>query len=201
MRLPYFAALLTLLLAACGVQKQPLDMADYQMWLAKDHNEKAAKQLQAYLDHQSVGRVFPTYQLLRSDTRWKKCGAEPFAVPPRKLWPAIVPALRIVRDHVVPKVGQVEALSVFRSPQINSCIRGASKSFHLQFRAIDMKPVKAIKREILIGLLCRLHRERGFANAIGLGVYKSSRFHVDGAGYRTWGHDYRAGSSPCRARR
>ena len=184
-------------LSACQREANP-DMADYEMWRSKPGNARSAEQLQAYLNGRGVGQVFPLYQLLRSDTRWQRCGGEPFTVPPKALWPNIVPTLRVVRDSVVPRIGPVEALSVFRTPKINNCIKGASKSVHMQFQAIDMKPIQSIERDIFVRSLCKLYRSDGIALNMGLGVYKGSRFHIDAAGYRSWGSDHRAASSPCR---
>lgn len=193
------SALLAARLNSCGVGPTEPDVSDYQTWIAKPDHEKAAKKLQTFLNQQGVGEVVPLYQLLRSDTQWKLCGAEPFNVPPEALWPDIVPALRIVRDKVIPRIGAVEALSVFRSPKINACIHGASHSYHMQFKAIDMRPGKGATRDQLILKMCSLQYREGHALNMGLGIYRGTRFHVDAAGYRRWGYDYHAASSPCRS--
>jgi uncharacterized protein YcbK (DUF882 family) len=125
------------------------------------------------------------------------CGADPFAVPPKEQWPHIIPTLKVIRDEVQPLVGPVEALSVFRGVAINRCIKGASQSMHLRFHAIDMRPVRAVTRAQLIQKLCKLHAEKGKALNIGLGIYRGTRFHIDTAGYRRWGQDHHAASSPC----
>jgi Peptidase M15 len=151
------------------------------------------------LRREGVDHIIPLHQLLRSDVKWEKCGAEPFSVPPRKLWLNIVPTLRTIRDDVVPRVGPVEALSVFRTNQINKCIRGAHKSYHMRFHAIDMQPTNSIPRDEMVSKLCGLHRRKGNALQIGLGIYGGKRFHIDTAGYRAWGHDHKAASSPCRS--
>jgi hypothetical protein len=187
------AAVAALLLGSCARTETKL----YDQWLQQSEHRAAQDALAAYLSGQGVGNVIPLRQLLRSDTQWRKCGAEPFAVPPDALWPHIVPTLKLIRDEVVPIIGPVEAQSVFRGPAINRCIKGASRSFHLRFHAIDMRPVKSVPRGQLILRLCKLHAEKGKSLSMGLGIYRGTRFHIDTAGYRKWGQDHRAASSPC----
>ena len=103
----------------------------------------------------------------------------------------------VIREEVQPILGPIEALSVYRGPAINRCIKGASRSFHLRFRAIDMRPTTGASRAELIEKLCALHARKGKALDMGLGIYKGTRFHIDTAGYRRWGHDHTASSSPC----
>jgi hypothetical protein len=170
----------------------------YQSWLTKGDNKAEVNALAAYLQRVGVGDVYPLDQILRSDTKWRRCKAEPFAVPRRQYWRNMIPALKLIRSEIIPLVGPVEAQSVFRDAAINSCITGARQSFHLRFRAIDMKPLPGVTRAQLIAKLCRLHREKGAELNMGLGIYKGTRFHIDTAGYRGWGHDYRGSSFPCR---
>ncbi len=195
----FIPSLSAILLAACSYEEPPADLADYQLWQARQENASAARQLSRYLKEQGVDQIIPIHQLLRSDVAWKKCGADAFEVPPKEYWPHIVPALRLLRDQVIPRMGQVEILSAYRSPKMNSCIRGAKQSFHLKFHAMDMRPAKPIGRAALIRTLCSLHKEKGAAYNMGLGIYKGTRFHIDAAGYRRWGYDYRSESSPCNA--
>lgn len=154
--------------------------------------------IEAYLEREGVGDVLPIADILRSDARWRRCVAlEPFVVPPRHLWPAMVPTLRYVRDHVVPAVGPVRVVSGYRDPVANGCFRGAKASRHLRFAALDLMPERSLQREELIGALCPLHARTGSRFAIGLGIYNVTRFHIDTAGYRRWGADYRGATSPC----
>jgi hypothetical protein len=83
--------------------------------------------LQAYLNQESVDGIIPLHQLLRSDVKWRQCGAEPFAVPPNELWPNMVPTLTLLRDEVQPVIGKLSAQSVFRDAKINRCIKGAKR--------------------------------------------------------------------------
>jgi hypothetical protein len=195
MRLGHLAVAILLipLLWSCGQRSEN----GFAKWQAVDGNQQATKRLQQFLMAEKVGDIIPLYQLLRSDTLWLRCRAEPFAIPPMANWPDMVPTLRLIRDEVKPLIGPVEAMSVFRSPAINRCIKGASRSYHLQFRAIDMRPVKNVSRAQLIEKLCALHARKGKALNMGLGIYKGTRFHIDTAGYRRWGHDHHAISSPC----
>ncbi len=157
--------------------------------------------IEAYLAREGVGEILPIADILRSDARWRRCeAAEPFAVPPRRLWPAMVPTLRYVRDQVVPAVGPVSVVSGYRDPIANGCFRGAKASRHLRFAALDLMPEKALAREDLIATLCPLHAQTGARFAVGLGIYKVTRFHIDTAGFRRWGADYRGASSPCLTR-
>lgn len=188
---------LPLVLAACAQPTVQDRSAQYQAWLAKGDNRAQANALAAYLGQQGVGDVSPLDQLLRSDTNWRRCKAEPFAVPPRRYWPNMVPTLKLIRAEIIPLVGSVEAQSVYRGAAINRCIKGASQSFHLRFYAIDMTPAAGVSRAQLISKLCKLHRDKGARLNMGLGIYTGTRFHIDAAGYRGWGHDFRGRTFPC----
>ena len=195
MRLCHLAITILLIpvLWSCGQQSE----SSFAKWQAVDGNRQAMERLQQFLIAEKVGNVIPLDQLLRSDSQWRRCGAEAFAIPAKDKWPEMVPTLRLIRDEVEPLIGPVEAMSVFRSPAINRCIKGASRSYHLQFRAIDMRPVKNVTRAQMIERLCALHARKGKALNMGLGIYKGTRFHIDTAGFRRWGHDHHAISSPC----
>jgi hypothetical protein len=183
-------------LASCG-SPEDADSARFAKWQQDGSNMAQASALQNYLNREGVGSIIPLPQLLRSDTKWKNCGVEPFSVPPETLWANMVPTLRLIRDEVQPLIGPVEAQSVFRGAAINQCIKGASRSYHLRFHAIDMRPVNGTTRTKLIEKLCALHARKGRALNMGLGIYRGTRFHIDTAGYRRWGHDHHATSSPC----
>lgn len=156
--------------------------------------------IDAYFQREGVGDVLPLADILRSDARWRRCeAAQPFAVPPRKLWPAMVPTLRYIRGELVPVTGPVRVVSGYRDPATNACFKGATASRHLRFAALDLEPVKPLSREQLIAKLCPLHARTGARFDVGLGIYVGKRFHIDTAGYRRWGADYHAASSPCLA--
>lgn len=154
--------------------------------------------IEAYLKKEGVADILPLADILRSDARWRTCkAAQPFAVPPRSLWPAMVPTLRYIRDELVPVTGPVRVVSGYRDPVANKCFKGASASRHLRFAALDLTPVRSLSREQLIAKLCPLHARTGARFDVGLGVYAITRFHIDTAGHRRWGADYHAASSPC----
>jgi uncharacterized protein YcbK (DUF882 family) len=110
-------------------------------------------------------------------------------VPPTSEWPHIVQTLRYVRDYVIPAVGPVEAVSVYRNPQLNVCAGGAPESAHKLDSAIDMVPLKPITREVLMRTLCAGHSENGPRYNAGLGFYAYLRFHVDSTKFRRWNMD------------
>lgn len=155
--------------------------------------------IEAYFRKEGVAEILPLADILRSDARWRTCKAgQPFAVPPRKLWPAMVPTLRYIRDELVPVTGPVRVVSGYRDPVANACFKGAKASRHLHFAALDLTPVRPLNRAELIAKLCPLHARTGARFAVGLGIYQVTRFHIDTAGHRRWGADYHAASSPCR---
>jgi uncharacterized protein YcbK (DUF882 family) len=205
MRSPYVLKQIIILLAlcalqtACNISPNPPSFRDYGLWKTKDQNAAKAEAFNIFLKTHGVSDVMPLHQLLRSDVLWHKCHAEPFNVPPRKLWPHMVPTLKLIKNEIVPVIGEVEAISVLRSPSINKCIKGASKSFHLRFYAIDMKPKQYLSRKEMIEKLCRLYLDKGQSLNMGLGIYAGTRFHIDSAGHRQWGSDYKTRSSPCRS--
>jgi hypothetical protein len=181
-------------IARIGVERDIDLFAAWRMGDAKSDVDA----IDAYLQSEGVGDVLPLADILRSDARWRRCEAgQPFAVPPRRLWSAMVPTLRYVRDHVVPAVGPVHIVSGYRDPIANVCFKGARASRHLRFAALDLMPVWHLSREELIARLCPLHARTGARFRVGLGIYPVTRFHIDTAGHRRWGADYRAVSSPC----
>jgi hypothetical protein len=197
MRFSFLLLTAFILLTACRAQPENHDAARFARWQQDEANANDAAALQAYLTAQDVANVIALRQLLRSDTKWQLCGAEPFSVPPRALWPNMVPTLTLLRDEVQPVIGKLSAQSVFRDAKINRCIKGAKRSFHLRFHALDLKPAPGVTRQMLITKLCKLHREKGAKLNMGLGIYSGTRFHIDTAGYRGWGHDHRAATFPC----
>lgn len=154
--------------------------------------------IETYFRKEGVADILPLADILRSDARWRTCkAAQPFAVPPRQLWRAMVPTLRYVRDELVPVTGPVRVVSGYRDPVANACFKGASASRHLHFAALDLTPVRSLSRADLIAKLCPLHVRTGARFDVGLGIYTVTRFHIDTAGHRRWGADYHGASSPC----
>ena len=173
--------------------------ADFQAWLAKSPANRAG--LTAFREHlaaEGVAGVVPLWQLVRTSTSWKDCGAEPFEAPPADKWGHIITTLKFVRDKVEPAVGDVEPLSVYRNAKLNACSAGAPKSAHRELFAIDLTPVDAkVDRADMIRSVCTAHARAGRAYNAGLGFYSGKRFHVDSSGYRKWGANGKGATSPC----
>ncbi len=166
------------------------DEPGYRSWyLAAPWRAAQVKAFNDYLVSSQVGGILPTWTLLRTATSWQECGGQPFEVPPSEEWPHMVQTLRYVRDYVIPTVGPVEAVSVYRNPQLNKCAGGAPESAHKLDSAIDMVPLRPITREALMRTLCGVHTEHGAAYSAGLGFYAYLRFHVDSTKFRRWNMD------------
>jgi hypothetical protein len=216
MRSPRRTALISLLLVTgWGANGSAMDAGPDQSsreafrdWLRGDAERRAAfAEFSAYLDLEGVGKVVPIWQLARVDGKYAaRCRLGYFALPPRAQWSQIVPALKLVREKVIPVTGPVEVVSSWRSPEINRCVGGASRSSHLDFKALDLIAAERTDRRRLFADLCAMQRAAGSASRMGLGAYYNpvnpvtnpeGRFHIDANGYRTWGFDYTAKSNPC----
>ncbi|MBH5321874.1 hypothetical protein I5L03_04680 [Erythrobacter sp. JGD-13] len=181
----------------------------FQSWLEEDPARgKQFARFTAFLAEEGVADVVEPWQLMRIDSYYaRECEVEPFTIPPEELWPNVLPALRLVRDEVVPTVGPVSVLSSYRTPELNACARGASRSNHLDFSALDLATEPRRRGEGLYRELCTMHDAAGPESRMGLGAYydpadegfAGGRFHVDGEGYRSWGRSYTSASSPCRS--
>ena len=166
------------------------DEPGYRSWyLAAPWRAAQVKAFNDYLTANQVGGVLPTWQLLRTATSWQECGGQPFEVPPSNEWPHMVQTLRYVHDYVIPAVGPVEAVSVYRNPQLNKCAGGAPESAHKLDSAIDMVPLRPIDRVTLMRKLMRRPFAAWRAYNAGLGFYAYLRFHVDSTKYRRWNMD------------
>jgi len=172
--------------------------ADFKAWLrASPANAAGLTAFREYLAAAGVESVVPLWQLVRTSSSWRACGAQPFEAPPADKWGHIVTTLKFVRDEVVPAVGQVEALSAYRNEKLNACSDGAPKSAHREFFALDLTPVKAVDRADMIRSVCTAHASHGRAYNAGLGFYTGKRFHVDSSGFRKWGANGKGATSPC----
>ena len=166
------------------------DETGYKSWyLAAPWRAAQVKAFNDYLVASHVGGILPTWQLLRTATSWQECGGQPFEVPPSNEWPHMVETLRYVHDYVIPAVGPVEAVSVYRNPQLNKCAGGAPESAHKLDSAIDMVPLRPIDRVTLMRRLCGDHSQHGAAYKAGLGFYAYLRFHIDSTKFRRWNMD------------
>jgi len=90
---------------------------------------------------------------------------------------------------VVPAVGPVEPVSVYRNPALNACAGGAPESAHKLDSAVDLVPLKPIDRITLMRTLCGVHSAHGEPYQAGLGFYAYLRFHIDSTKYRRWNMD------------
>lgn len=175
------------------------DEAGYRAWYARANWRPVyVRAFNSYLIANGVAGVAPTWQLLRTATDWQRCGAEPFEVPPPASWGNIVATLHFVGDAIVPRVGPVEPVSVYRNPALNACAGGAPTSTHQTVGAVDMVPLRPISREALMTLLCSIHLQYP-AREIGLGFYKGLRFHIDARKNREWGTAGARGGFGCAA--
>jgi Peptidase M15 len=193
------AVALAMLVASCTPATPPTSEAAFQQWLAADvARAPAFRRFEAMLVRESVDDVVPSRNLWLTDRLAPECVVEPFAIPPEEEWPNVVPALRFIRDHVKPAIGEVTVASGYRDPEFNKCVGGAPRSAHRGFYALDLLPAhRAIGRKELIAILCPLHAREGRANHIGMGIYRARRFHIDALRYRGWGEDFHAATFPC----
>jgi Peptidase M15 len=176
------------------------DEPGYRNWYAASPaHPTEVRSFNAYLVTYGVGGIVPTWQLLRTASDWQKCGSPPFEVPPQDEWPNVVQALRYVRDQVVPRIGPVEPVSVYRNPVLNQCAGGAQESAHRFMQAVDMVPLRPITRAALIDQLCAIHARSGEGYGVGLGFYVGLRFHVDSRKFRTWGVNDQGGIACARS--
>jgi hypothetical protein len=192
----HVAALAIAVLALNGVAAAEPSFDD---WLAAAPGRQAeVTAFEHYLDRADVGGVLASEDLLRNASSWKACGLSyPWSLPPRRLWPHVVPTIEFIRDAVVPAIGPVNVESGWREPKLNQCAHGAPKSAHALFYALDLVPREAITRRELIATVCRLHAREGEAYNVGLGFYDGVRFHIDTKLFRRWGSDNHGKTSPC----
>lgn len=195
-------AMLLVLCAAMAASCAKVDSrAAFERWLAADAvRAESFARFEAGLQQEGVAGVVPTYELWRVDQLTEGCTKAGFLAPPEEDWANIVATLRILRDEVVPAVGPLEVVSGYRDGDFNACVRGASRSAHMSFHALDVVPVdRAVSRERLMAALCPIHARKGARLRMGLGIYDGRRFHVDATGYRGWGVDFRRTTFPCDA--
>lgn len=173
--------------------------ADFNAWLARSPaNRDALTEFQNHLQANGVGDVVPVWQLVRTSSSFRECGAAGFEVAPRDKWDNIVKTLQFIKRDVVPAVGPVQPVSGYRNPELNRCSNGAPASAHRHFFALDLVPVSAdVSRGELIRGVCAAHSRDGRTYQAGLGFYSGVRFHVDSNGFRRWGPNGRGATSPC----
>jgi hypothetical protein len=104
-------------------------------------------------------------------------------------------------------MGEVQVQSSYRTAELNACARGAARSKHISFQALDLWLVEPPKDlDAHYRKLCDIQERAGPDSRMGLGAYydpkdkdynPEGRFHIDGAGYRSWGRSYTRASSIC----
>ena len=196
------ALALTALFASPTIAASPAEgqsKADYLAWLARDPGARAeVLGFKQFLDMNKVEDVIPTWQLVRTASKWRECDGPRFEVAPFTEWQHIASTLRFVKSHVEPVIGDVEAVSGFRNAELNQCSGGAKASAHRHFFALDLVPANdELPRASMIRSICRIHDFRGQDFGVGLGFYTGTRFHVDSKGFRRWGADGKGATSPC----
>lgn len=185
-------ALLCLGIVACSSQPESSEWR-YQHWLEAGHRAQAVN-YETYLHAQGVDGIVPLHGLLRSGRRWRWCGVDEFALPPRGNWAQMKPTLELIADlRTAGILKNVTVASAWRSPAFNHCEGGSGASRHLTNNALDFD----INGTVDVRLLCTYWRTRGVARKFGLGFYSPTQIHVDTSGFRTWGHDHHRGSSLC----
>lgn len=171
--------------SACARAQAP-GKAEWDEFVAKPANKAAYEDFVAYLKAQGVDQVVEPSELLRQGTDWRSLKAAPFVVPPKQLWPNVVPVLRFAKKELVPVFGELEVMSAYRTDSYNEPAGGAKRSRHRFFEALDLQPKKEIARKELHRKLAALWKEKGRENRLGLGLYAGTRFHVDLWRYRSW---------------
>ncbi|MGO1068578.1 D-Ala-D-Ala carboxypeptidase family metallohydrolase [Lysobacter sp. CA199] len=181
---------MAILIAGC---RAPSPAERYETWLAGGQREKA-DEYRGYLRAQGVADLVPMSELLRSGRRWRLCGAAEFALPPKPAWPDTARTLRLIGElRRADLLEGAEITSAYREPALNRCEGGSSRSRHMSGGAYDFD----LAADIDAQSLCAFWRKRGPATGFGLGFYDARRLHVDSAGFRTWGYDYKRPSSLC----
>jgi len=194
------AGVLIAVAAPASAQELPVGQgeAEYRDWVADPGHRGQILSFEAWQQAAGVDHVLPSWQLVRTASMWRECNGPPFEVPPFRLWPGMVKTLRFIRDHVVPAVGPVEAVSGYRNPALNVCAHGSERSAHLDFFALDLVPLRPTTRRQLFERICPAHSRDGPEAGVGLGFYTFTRFHIDTRSFRRWGSAGPAGNeSPC----
>lgn len=196
------AALLVVLMAspsAAQEQAAGQSKADYLAWLSRDAGARTmVLSFKSFLEAADVDDVVPTWQLVRTASKWRDCGGPRFEVAPAAEWVHIADTLRFVEAEVEPVIGDVQPVSGFRNAELNQCAGGAKASAHRHFYALDLVPAdEGVSRTALIRDVCRIHNAAGREFGIGLGFYSGMRFHLDSKGYRRWGANGSGATSPC----
>ena len=185
-----------LLLLCAGASAQELrDASTFAAWRVA--HDAPVSEFQQHLEAHQLAGVLEPHELLKSASDWRSCDAEPYAVPPREQWPAVLSVLRLLKElQGLGILGPLTVHSGYRGPALNACAGGAPGSAHLRAFALDVTPQGG---EDPTARLCSFWREHGRDWRMGFSRYPSGRLHIDTAGYRTWGADHTGQSAVCGA--
>lgn len=184
------------------IKQQP---EDYVAWLATAGHGQSVQAYKQFLKQKGLADLIPDHELLRSARDWQKCGVEPYAVPPREIWPNIVPTLSILKALVDDGViNDFEVTSVYRALSLNRCAGGADASRHVFNAALDFRigpeqpsDLDQFNIQQSKTKLCQFWATKGQILNMGLGVYASGQIHIDSQGFRAWGPDHHYKTSIC----
>ena len=162
---------------------------------------RACRQVRAFRDHLAgamLEDVVPVWQLIRTSSSWRECGAERFEVAPADKWDNIVTTLAFVRDEVRPTSARSR-----RSPPIATSVSTAARTAprqsahrHVLRARSDPGRRRSAARTMIREHLLRPLRRHGRDYETGLGFYSGMRFHVDSSGFRRWGPTAAAPAPP-----
>ena len=129
--------LLAVLSSTACTRPSPDAAQRYDLW-RQSADARGLASYQRTLTDAGVGDVLPMRALLRSSRRWQACDAPEFLLPPSEHAPAIVPTLHVVAElQAVGIVTGASARSGYRSPELNRCSGGSSRSRHVLNNALD----------------------------------------------------------------
>jgi len=98
-------------------------------------------------------------------------------LPPRDLWPNLVPTLALLRYLMAVSGVSFQIHSVYRSSFVNSHSGGAAASAHMDCSGIDITPNTQPQKAIWLAK--HIWYQKGASIKMGLGFYTSTRFHID----------------------
>jgi len=173
---------------SCAEKYKPQNSlkAEYQIFIKDVKTRTEVTAFFRFLEKRGLANVVDFKQLLRQGTDWRKVREPAYALPPRKYWPKILLTLQVLKNEIVPIVGELEVVSGFRTHRYNRRAGGARSSRHMIFGALDIIPKNNITRGELHKRLLKIWRIKGRQYKLGLGLYSRTRFHVDTVRYRRW---------------
>jgi len=170
----------------------------YEEWLSANPQKAIlVREYQGFLNQNQVGHIIPMRELLQG------CADNPlkpelaFDLPPKELWPNIVPTLKWFEKNARPIIGRVRLYHGYRNPEANKAC-GSHSPVHPANSAIDFVPLEMHDPAKIERLMCSAFRSKGKSARVGMGFYGVGLIHIDTRGYRSWGPDTRSATSPCK---